>query len=268
MKVTKHQQLMMSSDAVHAGSLLSSMRSWWSMDENAASPTYADSHGSNDLTLRTGGSTTNTSTISSATSIKDRSSNMARVDDRCAYIPRANTNLDMTDSDFSFGGWFRIGQDASTAAFIMGRVGDGTQIQAYLLLDSAGALMGRASTDGTSTTATASLGGWSSSYYALITLIFDRTNDLLGIRWKDTNGSGSSSFVAFASALYTTSTTANFTISEGLKSDSTFFSGNRNAIFYADECFFCDKAITEDEFNYLYNSGAGKSYSDLLSDGA
>jgi hypothetical protein len=249
-----------------AGDILAALKSWWSMDENAASPTFADSHGSNDMTLRTAGSTTNTSVVSSATAIQGQAANLARVDDRCAYIPRSNTALDMTDTDFSFGGWFRIDQDSSTAAFIMGRVGDGAQIQAYLNLDSAGGLRAGATTDGSTVTSTATFGGWSATVYALIVLVFDRTNNQLGIRWKPVGGSVATSFVAFASALYTTSTTANFTISEGLKSDSTFFASNRSAVHYADECFFVDKALTADEFDYLFNAGTGKSYADLVAD--
>ena len=68
---------------------------------------------------------------------------------------------------------------------------------------------------------------------------------------------------AFPGVLFTGSTATNFTVSEGLRGDTNFHSGNRSAVLLADNCFFVDKAITDDEFDYLYNAGLGRTYADL-----
>lgn len=257
-----------------ATTLLAALKCWWSLNENAASPTYADSHGSHHLTVRTGGSTTNTSSVTTATA-KHGQGFLANVtDDRCAYIPRSDTGLDLPNADFSFGGWFRPGQAPSTTSFIMGRVGSsGSNIQAYLRLDASANLAAGASSDGSAVTATPSIANtiWSSSEYQLIVLTLNRTANQLEIRLRrpgHSSGALEKQTVAFAGALYTTSSSANFTIAEGLSSDSTFFSSNRCGVSYADECFFVDKAITDAEMDYLYNSGSGRTYAQLVADAA
>ncbi|MBX3603185.1 MAG: hypothetical protein KF863_21400 [Rubrivivax sp.] len=259
-----------------AGTIYNALRSWWSMDENAASSIYADSHGPNHLTARTGASTINTSTISSTTAKKGRASNLNRVDDRCAYIPRANTALDMPNADFSFGGWFTLGFSAATAAFLMGRVGDATttRIQAYLFIENDGNLKAGATTDGTISTRVQTSTGigsgtWSGSEYQLVVLTFNRTGNQLEIRFRrpgHSSGALLKSTVAFPSALYTGANNSNFAICEGLRADTNFFSSNRSAAFLADECFFVDKALSDAEVNYLYAAGAGRSYSELRTD--
>lgn len=256
-----------------AGAIYAALRSWWPLDENASSPTYADVHNGHNLTVRTGGSATNTSTVSSATAKHGRSFNLNRQDDRCAYIPRSNTALDMPNADFSFGGWFTMGYTAATAAFLMGRTGDHvtTAIQAHIYIENDGTLRGAASTDGTvAGRVVATAGGiWSGSEFQLVAFTFNRTANQIEIRYRRpgfSSGTLIKATVAFPGAIFTTANASNFTICEGLRNDSNFFSSNRSAAFLADECFFVDKALTDGEFAYLYNGGAGRSYAGLKTD--
>jgi hypothetical protein len=259
-----------------AASIYGALRSWWALDDNDASSTYVDLHGSNPMTLRTGGSTTATSVISSNASTDarvGRGAAMARTVNRAAYIPRSNTALDLTDTSFTFGGWMRIGLAAATASFLMGRAGSAAgQFYAYLILDGAdNTLRADITTDGTTATRTRTAGttAWSSSELQLITFTLDRAANEIVLRLRRP-GANSGNLVkqsaAFAGALFTGSTAANFFLGHLLSSDGTFFAGDRNGIHSADECFFLDSAITDAEFNYLYNSFNGRSYAQLVAD--
>ena len=259
-----------------AVSLYAALRSWWSLDENDSGSSYADLHGANPLTLRTGGSTTATSAISSnaATDARiGRGAAMARTINRAAYIPRSTTAMDLTNTSQTCGGWMRVGQAASTTSFVMGRVGtNGLSAQLYMVIEgSDGTLRVDATTDGTTATRVRTPGttAWSASEMQLVTCTLDRANNEIVLRMRRP-GANSGNMIkqsaAFAGALFTGSTAANFAIGHALSSDSTFFSGDRNGIFAADEAFFFDSAITDAEFNYLYNIFIGRSYAQLVAD--
>lgn len=268
-----HRGLLLAGGVAEAASIYASLRSWWALDENAASPTYADSHGSHPMTARTGASTSDTNTVTTTTAIQGRAFLPNVTDNRCAYIPRSDTGLDLPNSNFSFGGWFRLGQVAATTAFVMGRVGSGgATIQAYLyILGADNKLYAGASSDGSTVVSTAGLANtiWSDAGYQFVMFTFNRTANQIEIRFSRSgysSGALQKQTAAFASALYTTASAANFTICEGLSSDSTFYSSNRCGAYYADECLFIDKAITDDEFAYLYNGGTGRTYAQLVTD--
>lgn len=275
--IVGHSGLLLGPKVAEAVSLYAAMRSWWPMDDNAASSQYTDVHGGHHLTARTGASTIDTSTVSSATAKQGRAFNCANTDNRTAYVPRSDTALDMPNSDFSFGGWFRISMpSAVTAAFVIGRVGDNntTAIQAQIYVESDGSLRASASTDGTASGrihANLGTGMHSSSEYQLIVLTFNRTANQIEARYRRqgySSGTLQTAATAFPSALFTSPNDSNFTISEGLRSDTNFFASNRSAVVFADECFYCDKAMTDAEFNYLYNGGAGIDYAKLVAEGA
>jgi hypothetical protein len=259
-----------------AASILAALRAWWPMDENNSGSTYADVHNGHNLSVRTGANLIATSTVSSATAKKDRAFNCAQVDNRCAYIPRSNTALDMPDADFSFGGWFRCTiAAASTAAFVMGRVGDNvtTRIQAYIYVENDTTIRAAASTDGTiGGRVVVNLGGiHSNTEYQLMVFTFNRTSNQIEFRLRrpsHNSGNMVKGTTSFPNPLFTTANDSNFTISEGLRNDTNFFSNNRSAVTLADECFFVDKALTDDEFNYLYNAGNGIDYAQLVADGS
>jgi hypothetical protein len=198
--------------------------------------------------------------------IKNRAWFPNRTDDLTLYIPRANTNLDLPNSDFTFGLWSKEGSGAGTAAYLMGRIGGTvTAAQAWLSLASAGGIQFSATSNGTTPVNTATVSS-SATTWKLITGTFNRSANQLELRVRLVGGLLSKQTVAFANPLYTTANNSNFCISEGLNSDTSFATSNRAAIVQADEAFYMTKAITDAEFNYLYNSGIGKSYVELTAD--
>lgn len=261
--------------SVHAASIFAALQSWWDFEENNGTASFLDAHGSNHLSIQTAGSSTASSTAGGASGKVGRSFQPANTADRTAYIPRSNTALDLPNSDWSFGGWFNGYPVAGGwTGFVIGRYVSGG-IQATLAADSSASAFYQflASSNGSSTTALTSTvgatGGTISSSSHLIVCALDRTNNLLRLRIKNATSDYTGS-VAFAGALYTGSSSANFCINDSLSGDSTFLSGSRemtnNASF--DSCFYASKVLSEDEFLYLYNAGAGVNYAQLAVDAA
>ena len=260
------------------GAILSSLLAWWSFDENDASSSYADSHGSNSLTLRTEAASTATSAISviGGDVRHGRAANMARVIRRAAFIPRSNTALDLPNASFTMGGWFVMNAEAETTVFLMGRIGTGnTMAQAYIATDGTvgNQLRGYVTTDGTSATRVQTPGisatsGWSPGEIQFITFSLDRAANEITLRLRRP-GANSGNVIkvsaAFPGALFTGATAANFALGHSLSSDNTWFAGtaNRNGVQVAEECFVTLHALTDEEFDYLYNDGAGRSYAQL-----
>jgi hypothetical protein len=254
-----------------AASVYTNLVSWWSLDENAADPTYNDSHGSNHLTQRNAGGSVNTSVNSGASFIQGtRYWNANNTDNLTCYIPRSNTALDMTThADRSFGGWFRTAPGAaSTTGFLMGRMGSVfDQLYLWLWLDGTDNLIkARYSADGSTAAQTVSSGVASDSTDAHLVVCTYNTAGTLEIRVRKVGGSLAKTTAALGSNIYSASTDTNFTIGEGLENDASFNGSNRNCVKNADECFFLSKAITDNEFNYLYNNGNGKTYTQLVAD--
>lgn len=271
-----HQALLMASAGVvaEAAAIYSALVSWWPLNDNAASPTYVDEHASNDMTLRTGGSTVNTDTINGIGGIQGENySHMVNTNDRCAYIPRSNTAMDQTNSDFTFGLWCKLFQeDGGTAVFVMGRLGDTGISPAQpnpVIGIFSGNLTARAVDTDVTYISTAGTPNYSDTEWQLVAFTFNRTANQIELRHRRpgaNSGNLTKQTAAFAAALYTTANAANFTISEGLASDTSFFSSNRSAINSAAMGFYMGAAMTDDQFNYLYNSGSGRTYAQLVAD--
>ncbi len=252
----------------NAAAIYAALRAWWSLDENAASPTYADSHsGAHHLTQRNAGGSVNTS-VNTVAGLISQAWHPNLTDNLTCYIPRSDTALDMTDTDFSFGGWFKLDASPSVTKFVIGRIGSlFTKLQAWIWIDSADSqIKGRYSSNGSAAAATVSSGVADSGVYQLVVLTYNKTGSKLELRLRKVANSLISVSTALSGAIFTTSTNCNFTIGEGLENDANFEGSNRDGVTHADECFFIDKAINDTEFNYLYNGGAGKSYSDLVAD--
>jgi hypothetical protein len=254
-----------------AVAFLANLVAYWPLDENAANPTYADAIGSHDLTQRNAAGSVNTSVNSGASFIQGtRYWNGNNTDDLTLYIPRADTGLDLGDFDHSFGGWFRTSHVASTTAFLMGRVGGNlaTKLYGWLFVDGADSIIkARYSADGSTAAATASSGVAIDSTTAhLVVFTYNKTGGLLEIRLRKVGGSLAKTTVALGAAMYTGATNANFTIGEGIENDATFNASNRNAIKNGDECFFTLDAMTDSVFTYLFNTGNGKTLTQIQAD--
>lgn len=258
----------------NAFAIYSKLVSWWTLDDNAASPTFIDSHGGHNMTLRTGGSTNNTNEQDSSSGpIQNVYWEPARQDNRAAYVPRSNTALDMTtDEDHCIGGWFKTGFTVGVTAFIMGRVGSVfDQLHFWIFIDPADStIKTRYSANDTAAAVTVSSGlTVDSSTWHLVVANYDKTNSVLTIRARKVGGSLNSGSSALSGTITSTSNDTNFAIGEGLENDSSFDAvNNRNGVYAADECFYAKMAMTDTLFDYLYNSGKGRSYQGLRRDAA
>lgn len=268
------QQVLLAGSGVSipALSILSNLASWWTLDENAASPTYNDSHGSNHLTQRNAGGSVNTSVNTTTGGIGSSNRwNGLRTNNLTLYIPRSNTALDMTThASRTFGGWFHAGQgtDAGTACILMGRVGASfTKMKAYLTVSSANQYQGVYSTDGTTASTIVSDGTIDVSKRALVTLTYNVAGNLLELRVRLFDAVSMTKVTgALVGNIHNGSNDANFTIGENLENDATFNVNVRNGVDKGDECFFTNHALTDTEFDYLFNAGNGKTYADLVAD--
>jgi len=243
---------------------------YWDFEENDATTQFLDGSGNaNHLTTRDAGSTVATSTTHGGAGHIGRGFYINNTTQRTAYIPRANTNLDLPNANHFFGGWFVTGTSGGSARFAIGRIGTGGTNQCFLYVDSDDYIKAGASTDGSTTTIVSSaVAASATGEWRLLAFSFDRTNNLIRIRLKSATQDANVT-AAFASALYTTSNAANFVISSALASDTSFFSGSRQlgGGATADMCFFGTGAtLSENQFQYLYNSGAGKTWAQLKSD--
>ena len=212
----------------NALAIYNALVAYWDMEDNTGTPTLLDSKGSNHLTLRNNAGAVNSNGITTASGKVNRAYAPALGTGQTGYIPRSNTNLDLPNSDFSFGGWFTsIANVAGTGRFIMGRIGStGNAQQAILSIDGAdNKVKWAASTDGTNAGRVILDSGFifTAATWVLIIGTLNRTSNQLEVRFRQA-GAGSMTKVtgSFPSAMYTTSNASNFNISGGLSSDNTY----------------------------------------------
>lgn len=257
-----------------AVAIYNALVAYWNLDDNNASTQMLDAKNSNHLSLRAFAGPIASSVVSMGPGVGGTGRFMATEAvtqaGRTGYIPRTNTNLDLPNSDFSYGGWFNIIPSAGGGTrFVMGRVGSGGGIQAYASVDGVtDRLTFNVSSNGSSTAASCDIGiSTVVATFMLVICTLNRSSNQIEFRVRAV-GAGSMTKVttAFPGALYTAASTSNFNINAGLSGDSTYFSGDREGVIYADLCFYATKAITDNEFNYLYNSGNGKNFTALAAD--
>jgi hypothetical protein len=253
--------------------ILANLVSWWTFDENAATPTYADSHGTNHLTQRNAAGSVNTSVNSTTGGANgSRRWSPVRTNNLTSYLPRSNTALDMvTDTDFSFGGWFHagFGTDYATTCILMGRLGQAfTAAKMYMYLSVSTSNQFNVQYSNGSSAVTVNSGHTCDiANRALVVGTYNKTAGLLEIRVHMVSGVGFTKVTAALSgAINNTSQDSNFVIGECMENDGTFNVNVRNGVDKGDECFYVNKAITDAEFAYLYNSGSGKTYAQLVAD--
>lgn len=259
-----------SSDHVAAAAIHAALVSYWEFEENDAGSTFNDSHGTNHLSVKTGATPTATSAVTLATGIVGRSYFPNGTNDRVAYIPRSNTAFDFPDASFSIVFWCAGLGGSSSTRYLLTRYGDlsaGTQFFAVTIngannsidatiYNSAGTGFGPISGVGPSTT------------LKLFCLTYDKENSLARMRIKgggtDFNGSE-----VFSGAFNTSTQNANFCFGDWLYGDTTYFTGTRQpGGGRFDQSCVVMKALTDSEFNYLYNAGNGRSYAALVADAA
>lgn len=263
------------SQSAEAAAILAALAHYWEFEENDAGSTFADAHGSQDMLLRgTAGAGPTSVSTGSAGGLQGRYFYPNGTEGATAYIPAAGA-FTFPNADMTFGAWIVAigGSVAGSSRFIMGNIGaTATDFQVSLFLDSSdNKLWLAATTDGSNTGRVVANSGldFDGTLWTLVTATLDRTNNEIRVRMRRSDaGSITSVGTAFPSAIYTGATTANFCINDGLSSDSSYFSGDRAQVTKADQAFYMTKAITDTEFNWLFNSGNGRTYADLLAQGA
>jgi hypothetical protein len=180
--------------------------------------------------------------------------------------------LDMvTDTDFSFGGWFHagFGTDAGTTCILMGRLGQAftaAKTYAYLAVSSTNQF-NLLYSNGSSFVVANSGHTCDIANRALVVGTYNKTSGLLEIRVHMVGGGSFTKVTAALSGVINnTSQDSNFVIGECMENDGTFNANVRNGVDKGDECFYVNKAITDDDFAYLYNAGSGKTYAQLVAD--
>jgi hypothetical protein len=246
---------------------------YWEFEENDATTQFLDGSGNaNHLTTRGASGTVATSTLHGGAGLISRSFYVNNGSKIAAYIPRSNTNLDLPNSDWTYGGWFQelASSGGGVSSYLMARNGGYSvgKLQSSIWTSSSdGKVHLEVSSDGNTGTDISSGVVTSSSEWQLITATLDRTNNLIRIRVKAPSGTNANVTAAFAGAMFTTSNNANFTISGAMNADGTYpfdrplYLGGK-----ADLCFYVRKAISDAEFDYLYNTGSGKTWAQLATD--
>lgn len=253
-----------SADAV---SIYANLVSWWDFEENSAGTQFLDSFGTNHLSSRDASGALATSGASTATGKVGRGFLPAVA--RTPYIPRTNTGMDVPNSNWSFVIWVPVVSTsiAATARFIAGRIGSSTASQWVLSMDGTTNAFQFSAYNSSAVATSANSGvSVSSPGNKLVACSFDRTNNLIRIRVKDAVNDVNVP-VAFANPLYTTASTNNFCFNGGMSADGTLFSGGRDCpVSFMDCALYRSGVTTEAEFQYLYNSGAGKNFATFAAD--
>lgn len=260
-----------------AVAIYNALVAYWQFEQNDSSTQFLDSFGSNHLNTRNGGagsSPQQTSTMSNASGIVNRCADFTgSIDGYSAYIPRSNTALDLPNSNWTFGGWMKmVTTTGGSAKFCIGRVGNagsGSQVVAAIYIDGTDDVVKAYAWNSTPSFTSVSTGMSTStaSAWVFYTFTLNRSSNLIELRWQHASSGGMQKVTAaFASALYTATNSANFAINNALASDNNYFSGQRGGVRQADQCFHLTKAISDTEFAYLYNSGAGRGYASLSAD--
>lgn len=260
--------------SAEAAAILSNLAHYWEFEENGSGSTFSDAHGSVDMALRISAGAAQTSIYTGATStLINRYFYPAAIEGATAYIP-VSAGFALPNSSWTFGAWICAngGSVAASSRFIMGNIGStATDYQASVFIDSSdNNIWFAATTNGSNTGRVVANSGqqFHITLWTLFTATLDRTSNEIRIRLRRSDaGSVTSVGASFPSAIYTGATTANFCINDGLSNDSSYFSGDRAHVLKADQAFYMTKAITDDEFSWLFNSGGGRAYGDLVAEG-
>lgn len=253
-------------------SFFGSLVAFWEFEENDTGTQFLDSHGANNLNVQTITTATATNTVT-GTAVVNRAFFPNGTANRTAFIPRSNTSIDVEDADWTFGVWTRGRPQFGWFGVIFGRRGDDADTYQWLCGYSASTeyIIFSVSSDGSTNAADASgdvTTAASDTEFKFVCCTLDRKNNLIRLRVKGTAGANDNTIATFNEPLYTGASDANFCFNEALGNDVDYLSGDRhlNSFAFYDQAFYCRKAITDAEFDYLYNSGAGLTYAQIKAD--
>jgi hypothetical protein len=241
--------------------------SYWQFEENDASTTFIDSVGSHNLTVRNNAGARTTSAATTAAGLVARGFNTNDAGST-GYIP---AGFKLPNSDWSIGLWaYALSGAVGSSRFLLGNIGSAaTEHQAFIALEGADDQWHYRAVDSSGTTVGIDSGinyHGGSSVWTLLCGSLDRTANQIVFRVRRVGGGTTKMTAAFTGALRTTTTTANFCVNDALSSGTTYFAGDRHFPGSVDQAFYFSKAVTDSEFDYLYNAGAGRSWASLVSD--
>lgn len=209
-----------------------------------ASGNAIDAHGNNDLT-DTNSVGTAAGKVSNARDFERDSSMYFRIED--------NTDISTGDIDFSFAFWVQL-ESKSAFNSVFGKW-DGAPNSEYIFYyeDSADRLIFSVSNDGTAGVgATANnFGSVSTGAWMFVVVWHDAANDQIGIQVN--NGTADT----------TAHSTGVLDSTSGLEVGA-FGGGQSSWDGLIDEFGFWKKVLTSDEKTWLYNSGNGRSYANIV----
>jgi hypothetical protein len=223
------------------------LEAWWKFDE--AGGTAADSQGTNTLT-ESGG------TISYAAGLVGNARDFEGSDARNLQIAD-NASLSFGDEALTFGCWINTESQTDDMG-IMGKWNVASTKRSYLMkyVVATDRLTFYASDNGTNEAiATAStFGAVPNATWCFVVCQHDPTANTIGISVN----AGAFNTTAHTTGLMDNDTTFTFGCFLNAGSRTKTYDG------LADEAFVFRKVLSADEITWLYNSGAGRTYADLL----
>ena len=215
------------------------LRAWWAMEEESGN--RSDSHGSNTFV-------DNNSVLFSASGIQGNAADFEEGSSEYFSITD-NADLSFGDEDFSLGLWYKPESAGEDGLFVKWNLAGGGSHKEYAVVRQAGGQIkfwisnnGSSESSFTSTTTANSNGTW---YF--IVCVHDSVGNTLGI---SINGE------AIATTSYS---------SGGFDGSSPLLLGRWGASYMdalADESIIYAQALSQDDIDWLYNSGTGRTYAE------
>ena len=282
LEVKQHHQLLMGGGlptVPEAVAIYNALTSWWPLDDNDASG-FRDQHGANPLSVKKA-SAASTSSANSNTTAAKIAAGLTRsygviaslYSHQFAYIPDSNAALDQPNTSFTFFGWLGGNNNPLGAARFLFQGGGG---QIYMYIDSADGFFKARLTDSTATIITINTGAvFPLNSMRFVAFGLDRTNNLMRLRLK-----GPSTFdggavtninmtTPFPNPMQAPDANANFSLGE-LPVNEVVASGTyrnfEDGGYWSNAGYVQGKSLSDAEFDYLFNAGAGRSYASLLTD--
>lgn len=268
MGASQQTLLMRSGGASDAANLLAKMVAWWDFEENGAGTQFLDAHGSNDLDLINLGTTV---LRSDAGGITGRASSWPNANSSDgAQIPRSNAAFDFSGA-FTFGAWFYFNQMPTddVTRFLLGRLGgtSATQANYYInLATTPGAqkfqFLIRNAADSSNSSQAHNTGSplTTATWYFVV-----GCHDPVGSQQLFYVNNVKMTASPYTGGVYSGGA-SNFSVAQGRRSDTTNWDTTRTVGCRIDGAFALSGTISDAEVDYLYNAGAGKSYSDVVAD--
>jgi len=221
--------------------------SWWGLNETAPSNAL-DSHGTNELVETSG-------TIGSTAGLVGGCRDFELGDSEYFSIP-SNASLVFADEPLTVGAWVNLESKADPAG-IMGKYNTANKRE-YLLTytQSVDRFLFYVSATGTATVvATASVfGAPGTAAWLFVVGYHDPTANTIGISVN----AGAETPIAHTTGIFSGTTQFNF---------GNFYNSGVSDYYLdgkMDEAFLYRRVLTADEISWLYNSGVGRAYSELI----